>query len=104
LQEVVAPKTLIIGAGPADLSAAYELHRHGCTSTVLEQSFQAGGLFRTETCKGFLFDIGGHRFFTKVAVVERMWWEILGDDLLLRPRISRVFCHGKYYSSALEPI
>ena len=104
LQEVEAPQTLVIGAGPAGLSAAYELFRHGCSATVLEQGFQAGGLSRTESYKGFLFDIGGHRFFTKVAVVERMWWTILGDDLLLRPRLSRVFYHGKYYSYPLEPL
>lgn len=104
LQEVEAPRTLVIGAGPAGLSAAYEFHRHGCSATVLEQGFQAGGLSRTESYKGFLFDIGGHRFFTKVAVVERMWREILGDDLLLRPRLSRVFYHGQYYSYPLEPL
>ncbi len=104
MQEVVAPQTLIIGAGPAGLSAAYELHRHGCSATVLEQSFQAGGLSRTESYKGFLFDIGGHRFFTKVAVVEKMWWTVLGENLLLRPRLSRVFYHGKYYSYPLEPL
>lgn len=104
VKEVDCPQTLVIGAGPAGLSAAYELFRHGFTATVLEQGHKAGGLSRTESYKGFLFDIGGHRFFTKVAVVEKMWRTILGDDLLLRPRLSRVFYHGKFYSYPLEPL
>lgn len=96
--------TLIVGAGPAGLSAAYELNRHGWKATVLEQSRQAGGISRTENYKGFLFDIGGHRFFTKVAVVEKMWRDVLGSDLLKRPRLSRVFYNGKYYAYPLEPL
>ncbi len=103
LEKVEVPQVLIIGAGPAGLSAAYELYRHGFAAKVLEQGHKAGGLSRTESYKGFLFDIGGHRFFTKVAVVEKMWRTILGDDLLLRPRLSRVFYHGKFYSYPLEP-
>ena len=65
---------------------------------------QAGGLSRTESYRGFLFDIGGHRFFTKVAVVEQMWRDVLGKDLLVRPRLSRVFYGGKFYSYPLEPL
>ncbi len=103
-QESPGARTLVIGAGPAGLSAAYELTRHGWTATVLEQSGQVGGLSRTENYKGFLFDIGGHRFFTKVKAVERMWREVLAEDLLVRPRLSRVFYHGKYYSYPLEPL
>lgn len=97
-------KTLVIGAGPAGLTAAYELKKLGFAATVLEQSNQAGGLSRTEQYRGFLFDIGGHRFFTKVKAVEKMWREVLGNDLLRRPRLSRVFYHGKYYSYPLEPL
>jgi protoporphyrinogen oxidase len=97
-------RTIIIGAGPAGLSVAYEFKRHGIESTVLEQSMQAGGLSRTESYRGFLFDIGGHRFFTKVAVVEQMWRDVLGKDLLVRPRLSRVFYGGKFYSYPLEPL
>lgn len=100
----LCPRTIIVGAGPAGLSAAYEFHRHGWDSLVLEQSGQAGGLSRTENYKGFLFDIGGHRFFTKVAVVDRMWREVLGADMLKRPRLSRVFYNGKFYAYPLEPL
>ena len=97
-------ETIIIGAGPAGLSAAYELKRHGLDSVVLEQRAKAGGLSRTETYRGYLFDIGGHRFFTKVAVVKRMWREILGDEMLVRPRLSRIYYGGVFYSYPLEPL
>jgi len=97
-------KTVIIGAGPAGLSAAYELMRHGFSSVVLEKGMQAGGLSRTVEYRGFLFDIGGHRFFTKVALVKRMWREILGNDMLVRPQLSRIYYGGVFYSYPLEPL
>jgi protoporphyrinogen oxidase len=100
----MSTSTVVIGAGPAGLTAAYELSKLCLPVTVLEQSNQAGGLSRTEQYQGFLFDIGGHRFFTKVKAVEKMWREVLGEDLLRRPRLSRVFYHGKYYSYPLEPL
>jgi len=58
---------VVIGSGPAGLTAAYELVKHGVDSIVLEKSKQVGGISRTETYKGYRFDIGGHRFFTKVV-------------------------------------
>lgn len=97
-------RTIVVGAGPAGLSTAYELKRHGFSATVLEQGMQPGGLSRTENYKGFLFDIGGHRFFTKVAIVEKMWRDVLGSELLVRPRLSRVFYAGKFYAYPLEPL
>ena len=78
---------VIIGAGPAGLTAAYELAvRYGITSTVLEADSVVGGISRTVERDGWRFDIGGHRFFTKVKEVEAFWHEILPDeDFMLRP-------------------
>jgi protoporphyrinogen oxidase len=96
--------TIIIGAGPAGLSAAYELVRHGQKCLVLEASDSPGGLARTVEYNGYRFDIGGHRFFTKVSVVNRMWQEILGDDLLTRPRMSRIYFRSQFFRYPLEPV
>src|SRR6185436_4241686 len=94
---------VIAGAGPAGLSAAYHLATHGVTSVVLEQSHVCGGLSRTEEYRGYRFDIGGHRFFTHVSLIARMWREILGDEFLVRPRLSRVYPRGRFFRSPLEP-
>ena len=98
------PKVVIIGAGPAGLTAAYELvTRYGITSTVLESDSVVGGISRTVERDGWRFDIGGHRFFTKVKEVEAFWHEILDDDdFMLRPRMSRIFYDGKYYDYPLK--
>jgi protoporphyrinogen oxidase len=71
---------------------------------VLEQSSLVGGLARTEQYKGYCFDIGGHRFFTKVREVERMWREVLGEDFLKRPRLSRIYYRSKYFQYPIEPL
>jgi protoporphyrinogen oxidase len=94
----------IIGAGPAGLTAAYLLAKEGSAPrpVVFEASDQVGGIARTETYKGFRFDIGGHRFFTKVSEVEALWREICGDDLITRRRRSRIYYRGKYYAYPLK--
>ncbi len=98
-----APRVVIAGAGPAGLTAAYELCRAGVTSTVLEADSIVGGISRTVERDGWRFDIGGHRFFTKVPEVEALWHEILPDeDFLLRPRLSRIFYQGKYFDYPLK--
>jgi protoporphyrinogen oxidase len=86
------------------LTAAYELiTRFGITSTVLEADSVVGGISRTVERDGWRFDIGGHRFFTKVKEVEAFWHEILSDeDFLLRPRMSRIYYGGKYYDYPLK--
>ena len=98
-----SPSVVVLGAGPAGLTAAYELAKAGVTSTVLESDDVVGGLARTAQYKGYRFDIGGHRFFTKVTAVEELWIEILGDDLLTRPRLSRIYYKGKFFSYPLKP-
>ena len=96
---------VIIGAGPAGLTAAYELSKAGRASTVLEATDEIGGISRTVERDGWRFDIGGHRFFTKVPEVEALWHEILPDeDFLLRPRMSRIYYQGKYYDYPIKPL
>ncbi len=99
------PKVVVIGAGPAGLTAAYVLAtRYGISSTILEADpVDVGGISRTVEREGWRFDIGGHRFFTKVPEVEALWHEILPDeDFMLRPRMSRIFYEGKYYDYPLK--
>jgi protoporphyrinogen oxidase len=96
-------RVVVIGAGPAGLTAAYELARHALPPIVLEQEALVGGLARTESYRGFHFDMGGHRFFTKVPEVRAMWREVLGDDFLRRPRLSRIFYDGKFFHYPLKP-
>ena len=94
---------LIIGAGPAGLTAAYQLGKAGRTATVLEQDDVVGGISRTVERDGWRFDIGGHRFFTKVKVVDDLWHEILGDEeFLLRPRMSRIYYNKKFFDYPLK--
>jgi protoporphyrinogen oxidase len=94
---------VVIGAGPAGLTAAYQLAKLGVPSTVLESDTVVGGISRTAERDGWRFDIGGHRFFTKVKAVERLWHEILPDeDFLLRPRMSRIYYDGKFFDYPLK--
>ncbi|MFE9689256.1 NAD(P)/FAD-dependent oxidoreductase [Micromonospora sp. NPDC005806] len=95
--------TVIIGAGPAGLTAAYELLRHGEAVRVFEADEVVGGISRTVERDGWRFDIGGHRFFTKVSRVEAFWHELLPDeDFLLRPRMSRIYYRGALYDYPLN--
>jgi protoporphyrinogen oxidase len=96
-------ETIVIGAGPAGLTAAYTLAKKGRDVLVLEQDpVYVGGISRTANYKGFLFDIGGHRFFSKSKEIVDLWNEILPDDFLERPRLSRIFYQGKFYSYPLK--
>ena len=94
---------IIMGAGPAGLTAAYELMRYRIPSVTLEKDPQfVGGISRTEEYRGYRFDIGGHRFFSKNQEVEDFWTEILGDEMLTRGRLSRIFYRGKYFDYPLK--
>jgi protoporphyrinogen oxidase len=96
-------ENLVIGAGPAGLTTAYTLAKAGRAVTVLEQDPRyLGGISRTVDYKGFLFDIGGHRFFSKSREVVDLWDEILPDDFIERPRLSRLIYGGKFYSYPLR--
>ncbi len=93
----------VIGAGPAGLTAAYLLTKAGVAVTVLEADPQfVGGISRTVEYKGFRFDIGGHRFFSKSREVEDLWTELLGADLVERPRSSRILYRSRFYSYPLK--
>ena len=96
-------EVVIVGAGPAGLTAAYELSRRGGRAVVLEADEVVGGISRTVERDGWRFDIGGHRFFTKVPEVEEFWHEVLPDeDFMLRPRKSRIYYRGKFYDYPLK--
>ena len=90
-------RVLIVGAGPAGLTAAYMLAQRDARVTVLEADDQVGGISRTAEYKGYRFDIGGHRFFTKIEPVQQMWEEILPDDFLTVPRLSRIHYGGRFF-------
>lgn len=94
--------TIIIGAGPAGLTAAYELSKHGITGTIFEADSVVGGISRTVERDGYRFDIGGHRFFSKSDTVVDLWHEMLPEPMLNRPRLSRVYYGGKFYDYPLK--
>ena len=96
--------TLIVGAGPAGLTAAYVLAGNGKPVLVLEKDAQVGGIARTVEYKGFRFDIGGHRFFTKVGPINDLWRTVMGGEMLKRPRLSRIYYGGKYFDYPLKPV
>ncbi len=87
--------TVVVGAGPAGLSAARELALADTDVTVLEQENQIGGISKTFEHNGFRFDVGGHRFFTKLPQVDRVWTELMGSEFLVRERLSRIFYRGR---------
>jgi protoporphyrinogen oxidase len=94
---------VVIGAGPAGLTAAHDLARQGLPVTVLDRGTSVGGIARTESYKGFHFDMGGHRFFTKRREVQQLWESVLGEDFLKRPRLSRIYYRGAFFHYPLRP-
>jgi protoporphyrinogen oxidase len=97
-----AAPVAILGAGPAGLTAAYLLARRGVPTIVLEADRTVGGISRTAVADGYRFDLGGHRFFTKSAEVEALWNEILGPEMLVRPRLSRIYWRGRFVQYPLR--
>ena len=96
-------ETAVIGAGPAGLTAGYSLAKNGRSVVVFEKDpVYVGGISRTVNYKGFLFDIGGHRFFSKSKEIVDLWNEILPDDFIDRPRLSRIFYNNKFYGYPLK--
>jgi protoporphyrinogen oxidase len=97
-------RVVIIGAGPAGLTAAYLLsQRTQARITVLEADHVPGGISRTVRYKEFRFDLGGHRFFTKIRAVQDLWHEILGAEFISVPRLSRIHYNGHFFDYPLKP-
>lgn len=95
---------VVIGAGPAGLTAAYELVKRDIAPVVIEKSSIVGGIARTEQYRGFHYDMGGHRFFTKSEDVNRLWHEILAEDFLKRSRLSRIYYKKTFFNYPLKPL
>jgi protoporphyrinogen oxidase len=93
----------VLGAGPAGLTAAYRLVQRGLPVVVFEAETEVGGLARTVVRDDYRFDLGGHRFFTKSEEVEDLWKELLGSELLVRPRLSRIYWRGRFIEYPLRP-
>jgi protoporphyrinogen oxidase len=94
--------TAVLGGGPAGLSAAWLLARRGVPGTVLEADGTVGGLAKTVEFDDYRFDLGGHRFYTKIGPVKRLWEETLGDELLTRSRLSRIYFGGRFFNYPLR--
>jgi protoporphyrinogen oxidase len=95
---------VVIGAGPAGLAAGHELVCRDKRTIIIERDAVVGGIARTESYKGFNFDIGGHRFFTQDARINQIWEEMLGTDFLRVNRLSRIFYQGKFFNYPLRPV
>lgn len=95
-------RVVVIGAGPGGLTAAYLLAKQGVAVTVLEGDDVVGGISRTVRYNGYRFDIGGHRFFTKIRPVEELWHEILGEEFISVPRLSRIHYNGRFFDYPLK--
>ena len=93
---------VILGAGPSGLATAYELIKQGVRPIVLEKADKVGGIARTETYKDYYFDIGGHRFFTKIDQVNKLWHEMLGEDFQKVRRMSRIYYEGRLFNYPLN--
>src|ERR687894_2807354 len=96
------PPVTVLGGGPAGLTAGYLLARRGIPTIVFEAEAQVGGIAKTVERDGYRFDLGGHRFFTKSREVRVLWHELLGHELLLRPRMSRIRWRGRFLDYPLR--
>lgn len=95
-------RVVVVGAGPAGLTASYELVRNGLQPIVLEKGDKVGGLARTEIYKGYRFDIGGHRFYTKIPEIQQLWEEMLKEEFIRVARMSRIYYRGRFFNYPLS--
>src|SRR5919206_482387 len=103
VEEPTTTNVVVIGAGPAGVPPAHKLRPRGATRTPFQADDVVGGISRTVERDGWRFDIGGHRFFTKVPEVEAFWHEILPEgDFLMRPRMSRIYYNNKFFDYPLK--
>ncbi len=93
---------IVIGAG--GLAAAWECGENGVCPRVFEKDSAVGGIARTENYRGYRFDVGGHQFYSKLASIEPLWRDMLGDDLLEVERLSRIYYRGRYFPYPLQII
>ena len=92
----------VLGGGPAGLTAGYLLAKEGRPVIVFEAEDQVGGIAKTEVRDGYRFDLGGHRFFTKSKEVDDLWHEVMKEEFLKRPRMSRIYWRGKFLDYPLN--
>ena len=92
----------MLGGGPAGLTAGYLLAQQGRPVIVFEAEDQVGGIAKTEVRDGYRFDLGGHRFFTKSKEVDDLWHEVMREEFLKRPRMSRIYWNGKFLDYPLD--
>src|SRR5262249_61624618 len=88
----------VLGAGPAGLTAAHLLARAGRRGAVIESEGSVGGIAKTVEFEGYRFDLGGHRFYTKLPQIERLWQDALGGEFLLLTRLSRIYYRGRFFN------
>jgi len=106
-QEKPSPKgkqVVVIGAGPSGLAAAHEAVQHKMTPLVIEKADKVGGISRTESYRGYYFDVGGHRFFTKFKKISALWQELLGKDFLKVSRKSCIYFNNSFFHYPLQPL
>ncbi len=92
----------VLGAGPAGLTAAWTLSQRGRAATVFEADGAVGGIAKTVEFEGYRFDLGGHRFYTKLAPVMNLWKEMIGEEFLTRPRLSRIYYRDRFFNYPLR--
>jgi len=95
-------RVYIIGAGPAGMACAYTLANGGQPAVVIEGEKDVGGLCQTIEYSGYLFDIGGHRFLSKSDLINTIWQEVMGEDLLKVRRLSRIFYRKRFFDYPLS--
>src|SRR5262245_6090619 len=98
----MSPQPIILGGGPSGLAVAHELVGAGEKPLVLDRDEAPGGLCRTVEFKGFLFDVGGHRFLTKYPEIQKLWQDVMGNDMLHVKRMSRIYYRGKFFKYPLS--